>query len=67
MLARTSSPLSPWVTVHAEDKHVAHLNIIRDLLTRVECPDADKHFARPDRNVVFSYGEAHANAGLLAA
>lgn len=65
MLTRTSSPLSPWVIVRADDKHVAHLNIIRDLLTRVECPTADRHCAVPDRNVVFPYDEAHANAGLL--
>ena len=67
MLTRTSSPLSPWVVVRADDKHVAHLNVIRDLLSRVACPDADKHFAVPDRKVVFPYDEAHAKAGLLAA
>ena len=67
MLTRTSSPLSPWVIVRANDKHVAHLNVIRDLLSRVACPDANKHFTVPDRNVVFSYDEAHAKAGLLAA
>jgi polyphosphate kinase 2 len=67
MLTRTSSPLSPWVIARADDKHAAHLNIIRDLLSRVACPDRDKHLAIPDRNVVFPYDEAHLKVGLLAA
>lgn len=66
MLARTSSPLSPWIVVRADDKHSAHLNVIRDLLGRLACPQTDKHLAVPDLNVVFPYNEAHARAGLLA-
>jgi polyphosphate kinase 2 len=66
MLARTSTPLSPWIVVHADDKHLTHLNVIRDVLTRLECPQTDKHVAVPDRNIVFSYDEAQTRAGLLA-
>jgi polyphosphate kinase 2 len=65
MLARTSTPLSPWVVVRADDKHLAHLNVIRDLLARLACPKTDKHLAVPDLNVVFPYDEAHVRAGLL--
>lgn len=66
MLARTSNPLSPWIIVRADDKHIAHLNVIRDLLSRLACPKTDKHLAVPDLNVVFPYDEAHVRAGLLA-
>lgn len=66
MLARTSSPLSPWIVVRADDKHLAHLNVIRDLLSRLACPQTDEHLAVPDLGVVFPYDEAHARAGLLA-
>lgn len=66
MLARTSSPLSPWIVVRADDKHPAQLNVIRDLLSRLACPRTDKHLAVPDLNIVFPYDEAHARAGLLA-
>lgn len=66
MLARTSSPLSPWIVVRADDKHLAHLNVIRDLLARLACPQTNKHLAVPDLNVVFPYDEAHVRAGLLA-
>ena len=67
MLTRTSSPLSPWIIVRADDKHSTHLNVIRDLLSRLACPETEKHLAMPDPNVVFPYDEAHAKAGLLAA
>jgi polyphosphate kinase 2 len=66
MLERTSTKLSPWLVVRADDKHLAHLNVIRDLLSRIECPKADKHLAVPDRNIVFAYDEVHASAQLLA-
>lgn len=66
MLARTTSPLSPWIVVRADDKHVARLNVIRDLLSRLACPKTDKHLAVPDLNVVFPYDETHMRAGLLA-
>src|SRR5262245_11911513 len=32
MLARTSTPLSPWIIVRADDKKLARLNVIRDVL-----------------------------------
>ena len=67
MFARTSSPLSPWIVVRADDKRIARLNVIRDLLARLACPETDKHLAVPDLSVIFPYDEAHANAGLLAA
>jgi polyphosphate kinase 2 len=67
MLARTSSPLSPWIVVRSDNKHLAHLNVIRDLIGRLACPQTNKHLAVPDPNVVFLYDEAHSRVGLLAA
>jgi polyphosphate kinase len=66
MLARTSTPRSPWIVVRADDKHAAHLNVIRDFLSRLDCPKTDKHQARPDREVVFPYDKAKGRAGSLA-
>lgn len=62
MLDRTSSPLSPWIVVRADNKHTAHLNVIPDLLARLACPQTDKHLAVPDLDVVFPYDEAHPQA-----
>ena len=67
MFARTSSPLSPWIVVRADDKQMARLNVIRDFLSRLACPQTDKHLAAPDLDIVFPYNEAHSTAGLLAA
>jgi polyphosphate kinase 2 len=55
MLARTSNSIAPWIVVHADDKHSARLNLIRDLLSRLACPETDKHLAIPDPDVVFVY------------
>jgi polyphosphate kinase 2 (PPK2 family) len=58
MLELTSRPPAPWIIVKADDKRSARLNIIRDLLTRVECPKARKHLANPDREIAFEYSPA---------
>ena len=58
MFARTSSPLSPWIVVRADDKRTARLNVIRDVIARLTCPETNKHLAVPDLNVVFPYDEA---------
>jgi polyphosphate kinase 2 len=67
MFARTSTPVSPWIVVRADDKRLAHLNVIRDFLARLACPKTDQHYAVPDLDIVFPYDEAHIKAGLLAA
>ena len=67
MLTHTSSPLSPWFVVRADDKRKARLNVISDLLARLACPETDKHLAVPDPRIVFRYNEARADARLLAA
>ena len=61
MFARTSTQLSPWIVVRADDKRVARLNVIRDLIARLACPETDRHLAVPDRRIVFPYQEAKAN------
>jgi len=66
MLVKASSPLSPWIVVRADDKRVARLNVMRDLIARLACPETDKHVAVPDLDIVFPYDDAHAKAGLLA-
>ena len=52
--------------VRADDKRIARVNVIRDLISRLACPATDKHLAVPDRKVVFGYDKAHAKAGMLA-
>jgi hypothetical protein len=52
--------------VHADDKRLARLNVIRDLIARLACPETDKHLAVPDLAIGFPYDEAHVKAGMLA-
>jgi polyphosphate kinase 2 len=55
MLARTHTKSIPWIVVRADDKHQARLNVIRDLLSRVECQELDSRLGRPDRRIVREY------------
>lgn len=55
MLASTHSNHAPWIIVDADDKKSARLNIIRDLLGRVDCPERDIHWQKPDLSIVRTY------------
>jgi polyphosphate kinase 2 len=66
MLAATSGSESPWIVVRADDKRAARLNVIRDLISRLACPQTDKHLASPDRRIVFPYDAARADRHQLA-
>lgn len=56
MLTRTRSEAAPWHVVRADRKKSARLNVIRHLLSKVDCPDRDEHLAMPDPDVVFEFG-----------
>jgi polyphosphate kinase len=66
MLARTHNEITPWHVVRADAKKPARLNLIRHLLSQVECPDRNEHVATPDPEVVFAYSDRVAKRGLLA-
>lgn len=55
MFARTHTSYAPWMIVNANDKKLARLNIIADILHRVECPTSEQHAPIPDRAIVRSY------------
>jgi polyphosphate kinase 2 len=58
MFKRTHSADSPWIVVKTDDKEEARINVIRDMLHRVERPDKKKQLEHPDRNIVYLYGTA---------
>lgn len=66
MLARTHSPIAPWTVVRADDKRLARLNVIRDLLSHLDYPDKDHSVIRPDPAVVFPYMEIAVENGMIA-
>jgi polyphosphate kinase 2 len=66
MLARSHSAIAPWTLVRANDKRLARLNIIRDLLGRLHYTKKDARLTRPDPRIVFVYDAANPENGHLA-
>jgi len=66
MFDRTHNEITPWYIVRADDKRRARLNIIRDILSRVECPDKDEHAAKPEKDIVFLYDKNFLRNGRIA-
>ncbi|WP_371702724.1 polyphosphate kinase 2 [Cupriavidus sp. L7L] len=65
IFARTSD-IVPWNVVRADDKRVARLSVIKDLLTRLHYADKDDELIRPNPEVVFPYAEEHLLSGAIA-
>ena len=55
MLERTSAQDAPWTIVKANNKKLAHLNLIRDLLSRVSYPGKDKSLLKTDKEIAFKW------------
>ncbi len=66
MLARSHNPIAPWTLVRADDKRLARLNIIKDLLGRLHYADKDKRLIRSDPQIVFEYDVSNLQNGQLA-
>ena len=66
MFERTHGAVSPWTVVRADDKDHARLNIIRDLLWRLEYPDRQRKLQRPDPALLFTYDASAYERGLIA-
>ena len=66
MLARTHNPDTPWTIVRADDKQLARLNIIKDMLSRLDYADKDEQIILPDTQIVLTYDSAYVANGVLA-
>ncbi|SCC94097.1 UDP-galactose-lipid carrier transferase [Thiomonas sp. X19] len=66
MLAHTHNAIAPWAIVRADDKHLARLNIIKNLLGRLHYAGKDKRLILPDPDVVFMYDETYLKNGMIA-
>ncbi len=66
MLAHTHNPIAPWTIVRADDKHLARLNIIKDLLSRLYYADKDERLILPDPQIVLAYDAIYLENGVLA-
>ena len=66
MLKRTHDEISPWYVVRADNKKRARLNVIRHILTHVDCPDRNEHWAPTDPDILTRYDQAVKHPGFLA-
>jgi len=66
MLARTHNPVTPWTIVRADDKQLARLNIIKDLLSRLQYADKNEQLVLTDPQIVLTYDAAYLENGVLA-
>jgi polyphosphate kinase 2 (PPK2 family) len=66
IFARTHTLTTPWTVVRADDKKLARLNVIRDLLGRVDYHDKDHSLIQASRDIVFSYAESYIEQGIIA-
>lgn len=66
MLARSHTPTAPWTLVHADNKRLARLHLIKDLLSRLHYAGKDERLLRADPRIVFTYDYSNIGDGQLA-
>ncbi len=66
MLVHTHKSGVPWTVVRADNKHLARLNIIKDLLSRLHYAGKDEQLVLPDPRIAFEFDLASIEDGRLA-
>lgn len=66
MLESTHTEVAPWNIVKTDDKRHARLNIIRDILSQIDCPEKEEHLAAPNPSIVFPFEPEHIRDKKLA-
>jgi polyphosphate kinase 2 (PPK2 family) len=66
MLTKTHTPAAPWTIVRADDKHQARLNLIRDLLGRLDYRGKNKALLKPDPDILFAFSKPCLKNGRIA-
>jgi polyphosphate kinase 2 (PPK2 family) len=66
MFARTHHLNAPWTIVRADNKKRARINLIKDLLFRLDYKDKDENLILPDTDIVFHYAECYLHNGMIA-
>jgi polyphosphate kinase 2 (PPK2 family) len=66
MLLRTHTSVAPWAIVRADNKRLARLNLIRDLLSRIDYRGKPKDGICPDGRVLIPFEPALVQTDILA-
>ena len=66
MLMRTHTAIAPWHIVRTDDKRLARLNLMRDILSRLHYAGKKSKLVQPDNNIAFEFTPDCIEAGRLA-
>jgi polyphosphate kinase 2 (PPK2 family) len=66
MLLRSHTAAAPWLIVRTDSKRHARLNLMRDILSRLNYAGKRQAFVQPDRNIVFEFTPHSVAAERLA-
>ena len=66
MFLRTHTVVAPWRVVRANDKRLARLNLMRDILSRLDYAGKKKKLVVPDKNIVFEFTPDSVDGARLA-
>ena len=66
MFARTHNSIVPWTIVRADDKRLARLNLVRDLLSRLHYGGKEAALLDADPEIIFPYEERCLYDGIIA-
>ncbi len=66
MLIHTHNLISPWIVVHADDKPLARINVIKNMLGRLDYEDKDERLILPDPQIVATFEASFLEEGWLA-
>lgn len=66
MFARTHQLIAPWTIVRADNKQATRINVIKDMLFRLDYKGKDETLVLPDADLVFNYQEAYLLNGMIA-
>lgn len=67
MLTHTHNLITPWIIAHADDKQLTRLNVIKDMLSRLDYKDKNEHLILPDPQIISTFTASFIEEGLLAA
>ena len=66
MFLRTHTVVAPWRVVRANDKRLARLNLMRDILSRLDYAGKKKKLVEPDTNIVYEFTPDSIDGARLA-
>ena len=66
MLVHTHNLITPWIIAHADDKPSTRINVIKDMLSRLEYEGKEERLILPDPKIVATFDASFIEEGLLA-